>query len=121
MSGFEELNSARADQGCLTGGLRVNPRAQRLRGPSGVFEQFEPPTSRAFKGLLWIRRQADRQGLARTCAPGSFKGRYPGCAVPLDALTAGEVALGQVIRYPGTCRGPAGQFSGRRPEAHAGR
>ena len=83
MSGFEELNLARADQGRLTGGLRVYPRAQRLRGPSGVFEQFEPPTSRAFKGLLWIRRQADRQGLARTCAPGSFKGRYPGCAVRL--------------------------------------
>ena len=33
----------------------------------------------------------------------------------------GEVALGQVVRYPGTCRGPAGQFSGSRPEAHAGR
>ena len=42
------------------------------------------------------------------------------CAVPLDTPTAGEVALGQVVRYPGTCRGPAGQFSGRRPEAHAG-
>ena len=43
------------------------------------------------------------------------------CAVPLEAPTAGEVALGQVVRYRGMCRGPAGQFSGRRPEAHAGR
>ena len=36
------------------------------------------------------------------------------CAVPLEAPTAGEVALGQVVRYRGTCRGPAGQFSGTR-------
>jgi hypothetical protein len=34
---------------------------------------------------------------------------------------AGEVALGQVVRSPGTCPGPAGQFSGSRPEAHVGR
>jgi hypothetical protein len=69
--GFEELNLARADQGRLTGGFRVYPRAQRLRGPSGVFEQFEPPTSRAFKGLLWIAgRQTDKdsRGLARQAA-----------------------------------------------------
>ena len=38
-----------------------------------------------------------------------------------DEGSVGEVALGQVVRYRGTCRGPAGQFLGTRPEAHAGR
>ena len=40
-SGFEDIDLARADQGRLIRGLRVYPRAQRLRGPSGVFEEFE--------------------------------------------------------------------------------
>ena len=33
----------------------------------------------------------------------------------------GEVAFGQVVRCPGTCPGPAGQFSRSPLEAHAGR
>ncbi len=31
-------------------------------------------------------------------------------AVPLDAPTAEEIALGEVVRYPDTCPGPPGQF-----------
>ena len=37
--------------------------------------------------------------------------------VPCD----GDVALGQVVRAPGTYPDPARQFSGSRPGAHAGR
>jgi hypothetical protein len=40
-SGFEDIDLARADQGRLIRGLRVYPRAQQLRGPNGVFEEFE--------------------------------------------------------------------------------
>lgn len=40
-SGLEDIDLARADQGRLTRGLRVYPRAQRLRGPNGVFDEFE--------------------------------------------------------------------------------
>jgi hypothetical protein len=40
-SGFDDIDLARADQGRLTRGLRVYPRAQRLRGPSAVFDEFE--------------------------------------------------------------------------------
>ena len=40
-SGFEQIDLARGDQGRLTRGIRVYPRAQRLRGPNGVFDEFE--------------------------------------------------------------------------------
>jgi hypothetical protein len=40
-SGFDDVDLARADQGRFTSGLHVYPRAERLRGPSNVFEEFE--------------------------------------------------------------------------------
>ena len=40
-SGFDDIDLARADQGRFASGLHVYPRAQRLRGPSNVFEEFE--------------------------------------------------------------------------------
>ena len=40
-SGFDDVDLARADQGHFTSGLHVYPRAERLRGPSNVFEEFE--------------------------------------------------------------------------------
>jgi hypothetical protein len=57
------------------------------------------------------------------CRCGDTRGRCMGASAVrhLDAFTAGEVALGQVVRSPGTCPGPAGQFSGSPLGAHAGR
>jgi hypothetical protein len=43
-SGFEEIDLALAGQGRRTRGLHVYPRAQRLRGPNGVFDEFELQT-----------------------------------------------------------------------------
>jgi hypothetical protein len=40
-SGFDDIDLARADQGRFTSTLHVYPRAQRLRGPGSVFEEFE--------------------------------------------------------------------------------
>jgi hypothetical protein len=40
-SGFEDIDLARVDQGRRTGGLHIYPRAQRLRGPNGIFDEFE--------------------------------------------------------------------------------
>jgi hypothetical protein len=42
--GFDDIDLARADQGRFAGGLHVYSRAQRLRGPSEVFEEFEVRT-----------------------------------------------------------------------------
>jgi hypothetical protein len=38
-----------------------------------------------------------------------------------DAPIAGDVALGQTVRDPGTCPGPGCRFLRSRPEAHAGK
>lgn len=57
-SGFEDIDLARVDQGRLTRDLHVYPRAQRLRGPSGVFEEFELKTrspSRVDISPSWAR------------------------------------------------------------------
>jgi hypothetical protein len=43
-SGFEDIDLARADEGRFRSGLYVYDRAQRLRGPSDVFEEFEVQT-----------------------------------------------------------------------------
>ena len=40
-SGFDDIDLARADQGRFTSGVHVYPRAQRLRGPSTLFDEFE--------------------------------------------------------------------------------
>jgi hypothetical protein len=40
-SGFDDIDLARADQGRFDSGLHGYPRAQRLRGPSTVFVEFE--------------------------------------------------------------------------------
>ncbi|MBV9384559.1 MAG: hypothetical protein JO242_28350 [Streptosporangiaceae bacterium] len=40
-SGFEDIDLARVDQGRRIRGLHVYPQAQRLRGPNGVFDEFE--------------------------------------------------------------------------------
>jgi hypothetical protein len=40
-SGFDDIDLARTDQGRFIAGHHVYPRAQRLRGPSDVFEEFE--------------------------------------------------------------------------------
>jgi hypothetical protein len=40
-SGFDDIDLVRADQGRFTAGVHVYPRAQRLRGPSEVFGEFE--------------------------------------------------------------------------------
>jgi hypothetical protein len=60
-SGFEEIDLARVDQGRLTRGLHVYPRAQRLRGPSGVFEEFELKTRVALESghLAFVGRDVD--------------------------------------------------------------
>jgi hypothetical protein len=42
-TGFD-IDLVRADQGRFRGGLHIYPSAQRLRGPSGVFEEFEVRT-----------------------------------------------------------------------------
>jgi len=39
--GFEEIDLIRADEGRLRAGVHMYRRAQRLRGPSDVFEEFE--------------------------------------------------------------------------------
>ena len=44
-SGFDDIDLARVDQGRFVApGLHVYPRAQRLRGPSDVFQEFELQT-----------------------------------------------------------------------------
>jgi hypothetical protein len=60
-SGFEDIDLARADQGRLIRGLHVYPRAQRLRGPNGVFEEFELKTRVALESghLAFVGREAD--------------------------------------------------------------
>jgi hypothetical protein len=40
-TGLDDIDLAIADQGRFSSGLHVYPRAQRLRGPSTVFEEFE--------------------------------------------------------------------------------
>ena len=60
-SGFEDINLVRADQGRLIRGLHVYPRAQRLRGPSGIFEEFELKTRVALESehLAFVGRDVD--------------------------------------------------------------
>lgn len=60
-SGFENIDLARADQGRLIRGLRVYPRAQRLRGPSGVFEEFELRTRGELESghLVFVGKDVD--------------------------------------------------------------
>jgi hypothetical protein len=60
-SGFEDIDLARADQGRLTRGLHVYPRAQRLRGPSGVFDEFELKTRVDLESghLVFVGRDVD--------------------------------------------------------------
>ena len=60
-SGFEDIDLARADQGRLIRGLHVYPRAQRLRGPNGVFEEFELKTRVALESghLAFVDRDVD--------------------------------------------------------------
>lgn len=60
-SGFGDIDLARVDQGRLTRGLHVYPRAQRLRGPSGVFEEFELKTRVALESgpLAFVGRDVD--------------------------------------------------------------
>jgi hypothetical protein len=78
-SGFEQIDLARGDQGRLTRGLRVYPRAQRLRGPNGVFDEFE----------LRTRVDLESEHLA-------FVGR--------DVLISSVLMLVPLVRIGGTTR-----------------
>jgi len=59
-SGFDDIDLARADQSHFTSGLHVYERAQRLRGPSTVFEEFELRTRVALERghLAFVGRDA---------------------------------------------------------------
>ena len=118
-------------------GRPVSRRALRSEGIKGSNQALNalaghiscPDQTRraALKLHRKFSQPAGQQAGNRTAGNRGAKARQAGqgsgqpCDVPLDAPAAREVALGQVVRYPGMCRGPAGQFSGRRPEAHAGR
>jgi hypothetical protein len=59
-SGFDDIDLARTDQGRFTRSLYVYPRAQRLRGPSDVFAEFELRTRMPLESghLAFVRRDA---------------------------------------------------------------
>lgn len=59
-SGFDDVDLARADQGRFSGGLHVYPRAQRLRGSSEVFQEFEVRTRVPLESehLAFVERDA---------------------------------------------------------------
>jgi hypothetical protein len=59
-SGFDDVDLARADQGRFVACLHVYPRAQRLRGPGDVFEEFEVRTRTPLESghLVFVGRDA---------------------------------------------------------------
>ena len=76
------------------------------------------------------------RGIFHACRPGALtpaaarpvwaEGARGHCVASGDCRDCGLPAhargeLGQVVRGPGTCPGPAGQFLGTRPVAHVGR